>query len=103
MFIKIVMALILVFLGIKILKFLAGIAAAWFDVREWERRTTTKFPSELREAFMMECSGDMAKTDPYARDLDKRIRMIDKDNKAMKENKKKIEERWSKWSLPSRE
>lgn len=46
--------------------------------------------SEYREAFMLECSGDMLE-DPEVKKLDAAIKRIDRENKKMGERRKKLE------------
>lgn len=66
------------------------------EYKKWVKRNFPERPSEYREAFIMECSEDMIAENQYAAELDKKIRKIDADTKAMKEAAEKMERRWAK-------
>ena len=100
MVIKIAAALVIVYFAVK---FVAALVKAIAQQAAYEKQMKRFFPepvSEYREAFMMECSKDMIAADPYAADLDKKIKQLDADMKALRAAKKKKEDRWSSWTVP---
>lgn len=88
---KIIVAVIIAILVLKILKIV--LIAICSEIRT--RELFPKRKSEYREAFEMECSEQMIKEDAFARKLHKAILKIDRENRRFKQRKDSLNNRLS--------
>lgn len=101
--VKAIVAAIIAFAILAVLRILWSVLWVIVDYTLWAKKLDERFGfdrapkrSSYREAFMLECNEDMVRDDPYAKSLDKAIKMIDKKEKKLESNRKKIAEKLSK-------
>ncbi len=97
---KIIVGIIIALAIIKVAQILFVISVETIKLVIWKIKLNNRWngneKSSLREAFEMECSKEMIRTDNYAKQLDKAIRKIDKENDKIVRKQRKINERFSK-------
>lgn len=101
--VKLILAVIIALVILGVLRIMWAVLWAIVEYTVWakkldERLGIDRAPkrSSYREAFMLECTEDMVKDDPYAKSLDKAIKIIDKKEKKLEDKRRKVAEKLSK-------
>lgn len=91
----IIISLLIAFI---ILRLTSNLFYIIFSTIKFNNRMKIKFPkkkSEYRDAFEMECSKEMIKENGFARNLNKAIEKIDRENERMKRRKDSVNKKLS--------
>ena len=101
--VKLIVAVIIASVILAVLRIIWTVLWAIVDYTLWAKKLDERLGldrepkrSSYREAFMLECTDDMVSGDPYAKRLDKAIKIIDKKEKKLEHKRRKVAEKLSK-------